>query len=168
MAFIGVAFIVGEPKVSSAWFSVALVVGGAFSWAVGQAMIRALKDIDGLTLTAWIATLAAPQLFIMSFIFEDNQIEAISTAEPVVWAAVFYLGLIMTALGYGIWYSLIRKHPVSLVAPFLLLLPVFSMIGGTVFLGEIITWHTFIGGAIVIGGVAFILAERREPVSIAE
>lgn len=160
LAFFGVGLIVGEPKLGSAWFALALVVGGAFSWAVGQVMVRRLKSIDGLTVTAWVAVFATPQLFVMSLIFERGQWQAIQNADWIVWSAVLYMGLIMTALGYGLWYSLVRKHPVSLVAPFLLMLPVFSVLGGLVFLGERPTVQIAIGGVVVIAGVAFILLER--------
>ena len=160
MAFLGVALISGEPKVASAWFSVLLVIGGAFTWAVGQGMTRALKDISGLTVTAWVAVFAVPQLAVVSLIFEENHIEAIRTAEPVVWGAVLYMGLIMTALGYGMWYTLVRKHPISLIAPFLLMLPVFAVLGGVFFLDEELGVRAIIGGAIVVAGVAFILVER--------
>lgn len=160
MAFLGVGLIVGEPKLGSAWFALVLVVCGAFSWAVGQVMVRRLKSIDGLTVTAWVAVFATPQLFVMSLIFETGQWQAIQDANWVVWSAVIYMGLIMTALGYGLWYSLVRKHPVSLVAPFLLMLPVFSVLGGMVFLGERMTPQIAVGGLVVIAGVAFILLER--------
>ncbi len=161
IAFIGVGLIAGEPRLGGAWLSLLMVIGGAFTWAVGQAMVRTLKDIDGLTLTAWIAVFASPQLFVMSYIFEGDHVNAVISANWIVWSAVVYLGLIMTAVGYGIWYSLVRKHPVSLVAPFLLLLPVFSIIGGVMVLNERLTTQTVIGGVIVIAGVAFILLERK-------
>ncbi|MCP5072964.1 MAG: EamA family transporter [Rhodobacteraceae bacterium] len=161
MAFVGVALIAGEPQVASAWASVLMVVGGAFTWAVGQAMIRKLQDISGLTVTAWIAVFSTPQLFVMSWIFERDHRAALESAGPEVWLAVIYLGLVMTAVGYGIWYSLIRKYPVSQVAPFLLLLPVFSIIGSFFFLGERLTTSAMIGGAIVLAGVAVILVERE-------
>ena len=48
----------------------------------------------------------------------------------------------------------------SQVAPFLLLLPVFAVLGGFLFLGERLSVQVMIGGAIVIGGVAFILFDR--------
>ena len=159
VAFVGVVLIAGEPKTASAFPSVLMVIGGSFTWAVGQIMIRRLKDIDGLTLTAWIAVLAAPQLLIMSLIFETDHIAAIQSAAPMVWAAVAYLGLIMTAFGYWLWYALVRAYPVGQVAPFLLLLPVFSVIGGTLFLGEMLSTQTLFGGSIVIAGVAFILLQ---------
>ena len=161
VAFIGVALIAGEPKLAGAWFSLLLVVGGAFTWACGQAAVRTLKGLDGLTVTAWVAVCATPQLFVMSAIFESGQIEAIRSADWVVWGAVIYLGLAMTALGYWLWNTLIRRHPLKSVGPFLLLMPVCSVIGAAVFLGERLTIRTGLGGLVVLCGVAIIMVERR-------
>ncbi len=161
ISFVGVFIVTGAPEVSGAWLSIALVIGGAMSWAVGQVMVRALKDIDGLTVVAWVAVFAAPQLFISSAIFETGQLEAIQSAGWIVWAAVIYLGLVMTALGYGMWYTLLRRHPVGKVAPFILLLPVFSITGGVLFLGENLTLFTILGGLIVIGGVAYVSMDKN-------
>jgi O-acetylserine/cysteine efflux transporter len=160
LAFFGVYQITGEPRIADASASVLLVIGGAATWAIGQAMIRTLKDIDGLTVTAWVAVMAAPQLFVMSMIVETGHWAALQSATWVVWGAVLYLGLVMTALGYGIWYTLVRRNPVSQVAPFLLLLPIFTVIGGAVFLGESLGTQVLIGGAIVLAGVGLILLER--------
>ena len=66
----------------------------------------------------------------------------------------------MTALGYGLWYGLLLRHPVSRVAPFLLLLPVTTVIGGILLLGEEPTPQIVAGGLVVIAGLAFILLER--------
>ena len=68
----------------------------------------------------------------------------------------------MTNMKTGaLWYTLVHRHPVSMVAPFLLLMPVFSVIGGVLFLGETLTGQILLGGAIVIAGVTFILIEGR-------
>lgn len=166
VAFVGVGLIAGEPKLGGAWLHLALVAGGALSWSIGQVLVRRLKDVSGMTVTAWVAVFATPQLFVMSWMFEDNQVAALQSAGWLVWSAVLYLGLIMTVLGYGIWYSLVRKHPVSLVAPFLLMLPVFSVIGGRIFLDERLTPQTTLGGVLVIAGVAFILIEQRNKPSV--
>ncbi len=160
LAFVGVSLIVGAPTERIALGSAALVIGGSFTWAVGQVMVRRLKDIDGLTITAWVAVLAAPQLFLMSLLFESGQWQAVKTAPPVVWVSVAYLGLIMTAFGYWLWYTLVRRHPVSQIAPFLLLLPLVSVLGGILFLGEALSWSSLIGGAVVLAGVTSILLAR--------
>jgi O-acetylserine/cysteine efflux transporter len=166
LAFIGVAFIAGEPRLADAWGSIGLVVGGSACWALGQIMVRRLGPAEGLTLTAWVAVFATPQLFIFSFVLEENHLALIRAADWVVWATVVYLGLVMTALGYGLWYSLVVRHPVSRVGPFLLLMPVFSVIGGVTILGERLTPQIAIGGLFVISAVAFILTSRApEPVT---
>lgn len=159
-AFAGVAIIAGEPRLGGAWVPLLLVIAGSFTWALGQAMIRSLRNIDGLTVTAWLAAFASPQLLVMSLLFEAGHAEAIASAGWLVWSAVVYLGVVMTALGYGLWNTLIRRHPISLVAPFLLLMPVFSVVGAVVFLGEALSAPVVIGGAIVLAGVAFLLVER--------
>jgi len=160
IGFAGVAAIAGEPRLETAWGSLALLVGGALSWAMGQIMVRRLGQLDGFTMIAWVAVFAAPQLFAISLVFEDDHLAFIRAADWVVWGTVIYLGLVMTALGYGLWYSLILHHPVSRVGPFLLLLPVFSVIGGIALLGERLTLQVAIGGAVVITGVAIILVRR--------
>ncbi len=160
LAFAGVVLIAGEPHLKGSYVPMALVIGGAFFWAVGQVMVRRLGDVGGFTLIAWVAVMATPQLFIASAIFESNQLELIRTANWIVWGTVVYLGLVMTALGYTLWYHLLGKYEVNQVGPFLLLLPVFTVAAGAIFLGEQMTLIALLGGTIVIAGVAFITIER--------
>ena len=161
ISFVGVATMSQQDELSGSFISIALVLGGCFAWALGQVMIRKLKDVSGMQVTAWIAVFAAPQLFFMSAIFEDGQVEAIRNANPLVWWTVLYLGLIMTCLDYYFWNTLIRHHDVSKVAPFLLLLPVFSVLGGNVFLGETFTIDKFYGGATILLGIVVITINAR-------
>lgn len=160
IAFIGVAFIAGEPRLGAAWDSLALLFGGAFTWALGQIMVRRLGEVGGFTTIAWVAVFAAPQLFVFSLVLEDDHLAYLGAAGWVVWGTVLYMGIVMTALGYGLWYSLVGRFPLARVGPFLLLMPVFSVLGGVTLLGESLTLRVAIGGAIVIAGVAVILVRR--------
>lgn len=168
LAFIGVVIIAGEPHLQGDLFWVAMVAAGAFTWAVGQVMIKSLGPVGGFTLIAWIAVFAAPQLYIASWLVESDQVAAVRSADWVVWAVVAYLGIIMTAVGYAIWYHLLGKYPVYQVAPFLLLLPVTTVLGGVLLLDEALTVRLMIGGALAIGGVAVINLIRRKPAAAAE
>ena len=156
VAFSGVALILDEPKLSGSLISALMVIGGAFTWAVGQIMIKKMANVGGFMLISGIAIFAAPQLFLASYLFESNQIGQIQTADFPAWSAVIYLGLIMTALGYGMWYRLLELYSVNQVMPFLLLLPVVSVIGGILFLDEILTIKVVIGGLLALSGVALI------------
>lgn len=163
LAFVGVVIIAGEPHLQGDLFWVLMVAGGAFTWAIGQVMIKSLGPVGGFTLIAWIAVFAAPQLYVASWLVEGQQFEAVRTATWVVWAVVAYLGVIMTAVGYAMWYHLLGKYPVYQVAPFLLLLPVTTVLGGVLLLDEALTIRLIAGGLLAIGGVAIINLIHRKP-----
>jgi len=160
VSFGGVVLIIGEPRLAGELIYAFMVIGGAFTWAVGQIMIKKLGNIGGFRLLTGVALFAAPQLFIASWLFEQEQLEQIATASTSAWAAVIYLGLVMTALGYGLWYRLLGHYSVNQVMPFLLLLPVTSVFGGIFFLGESLTLKIALGGCLAIIGVAMITIQR--------
>ena len=58
LAFMGVALIAGMPKEQTALWPTLLVIGGAFTWAVSQIMVKQLKNaVNGFTLIAWVGLL---------------------------------------------------------------------------------------------------------------
>jgi O-acetylserine/cysteine efflux transporter len=160
VAFGGALMIIGEPKLEGDLVYAFLVIGGAFTWAIGQIMIKKLGNIGGFRLLSGVALFAAPQLFLASWIFESDQLLQVQSASMAAWSAVIYLGLIMTALGYGLWYRLLGHYNINQVMPFLLLLPVTSVCGGIFFLGESLTSKIALGGCLAITGVAMITLQR--------
>lgn len=156
MAFVGAVLIIGEPQLSGNLIYAFMVIGGAFAWAVGQVMIKKLDQPGGFLLISGVAIFATPQLFLASYLFESGQIEQIRTASHGAWASVVYLGLVMTAFAYALWYQLIGRYSVNQVMPFLLLLPVVAVIGGIVFLDESLTLKVLLGGVMAIFGVGII------------
>lgn len=162
LAFCGAILIVGEPKLANNMRYVLMVIGGGFAWSLGQIMIKMMGVSGGFSLISSVAVFAAPQLFIASYLLEDNQIDQIITASPAAWAAVVYLGMVMTALGYAMWYRLLGLYDVNMVMPFLLLLPVASVVGGYLFLDEILTTKIAIGGLLALAGVAIITLRIKQ------
>ena len=163
LAFTGVVVIAGEPRLSDSLDSVALVITGAVFWAIAQIMISRLKSLSGITILAWVAIIATPQMLLISLVIEEGQWESIKTANLVDWSIVFYLSFIMTVIGYSVWYHLLRICDVSKISPFLMLLPVTSIIAGIVLLNEQFTLAMGIGGVLVMTGVASTLIKWREP-----
>ena len=164
LAFAGVVVIAGEPRLSSSLDSVALVISGAVFWAIAQIMISRLKSLSGITILAWVAIIASPQMLLISLAIEKDQWHSIVSASLVDWSIVFYLSFIMTVVGYSIWYHLLRICDVSKISPFLMLLPVTSIIAGIALLDEQFTLTMGIGGILVMTGVASTLVNWRRPV----
>ena len=156
IAFAGVAMIAGSPSVDDQWFAVLLVISGAFVWAIAQVMVKSLRHTQGFALIAWLAAVAGPMMLGASFAIEDGQWQALGQATWVGWGTVVYLGVVMTAIGYGTFYRLLALFDVSVVMPYLLLLPVVGVVGSVLILGETLTARVALGGAIVIAGVAMI------------
>lgn len=155
-AILGVALIAGEPRIQSNPLPFILVIAGGIIWAGGQILIKSIGQVGGLRLIAWFSAFAGPQLLIASFIVEDGQWSAVQSASWGGWVAVAYLALIMTATGYALWFRLIGIYRMNQIIPFILLVPVTSIIGSVLFLGEHLTPYVLIGGAIVLASVGFI------------
>jgi O-acetylserine/cysteine efflux transporter len=59
-------------------------------------------------------------------------------------------------IAHSLWYTLIRRHPMTVVAPWGLVAPILGIAAGILVLGEPATWQKFIGGAITLTGVGII------------
>ena len=161
IAFTGVALIAGEPRLDSNLQPLALVVTAALVWSLANIQIKALGDeVDVFALSAWVALLAAPQLYLASYLLEDGQVAALLASSWIAWGSIAYQVVVVTILGYGIWYWNMRRHPVSQVMPFTLLVPLFGVLSGIVFFDERVTLPMLIGGASTIAGVAIIVIRR--------
>jgi O-acetylserine/cysteine efflux transporter len=165
IAFVGIYILTGAPNLVGKWVGISLTISGAFMWALGQVLMRRLTQnqpnrLSGMGTIAWVSVFAAPQLFVASLIMEDQHLYHISHAGIAVWGAVAYLGVVMTAIGYTCWYHVLGRYPASQAGPYLLLLPVFSILGGWLFLGEPVNQRMLIGGAIIVFGVALLTLQR--------
>jgi O-acetylserine/cysteine efflux transporter len=158
IAFIGLIILSGSPNLEGKYIGVILVLSGAFTWALGQILVKPISEkINGVVLTAWIGIFAGPQLIIASQIIEGNALHSILSADYKAWLIVIYLALLMNALGYSIWYYVLGRYPVNTILPVMLLLPVTGVLTAIVFLGERPNIKVFIGGLIILIGVGLIL-----------
>ena len=166
ISFAGIVLIAGQPSLSGQLYAILLTAAGAMMWAVGQVMVKRLENPpSGFALTAWIGVFSGPQMILGSFIFEDSQFESLANASWIGWGVILYLALIMTVLGYGIWYRVLSRNPVSKVMPVMLLLPVFTIASSMLFLGEQPSLMIFLGATVVIGGVSMIVITKDPKLS---
>ena len=78
------------------------------------------------------------------------------------WAWLVTLVLAGTVAPYLLWFNGLRTLPMNAATPFMYLIPVFATLWTLVFLGEVPTGVTLLGGVLVICGVALTqLAQRR-------
>ena len=158
ISFTGIVLIAGQPSFHGQMLAILLTTSGALMWALGQIMVKRLENPpSGFALTAWIGVFSGPQMILGSFIIEEFQLQSLAQASWIGWGVILYLAIIMTVLGYGIWYHILSLNPVSKVMPVMLLLPVFTIISSMLLLEERPSLTIFLGGAVIIGGVSLIV-----------
>jgi drug/metabolite transporter (DMT)-like permease len=78
----------------------------------------------------------------------------VSGLPAVGWLAVLYLSILSTVFGYSVFYLLLSRANVSRLSIQLYLIPIVSVIGGALLLGQGVTVFTVAGGAALLLAVA--------------
>jgi len=158
IAFIGVFILTGAPNLEGKYVGVLLTLAGAFTWALGAVMAKPLsKKIGAFALMTWLCVFSGPMLLLVSLVFDGNPMQYILYANFNSWLTVIFLGFFMQPVGYAAWYYVLKKYPVNKVMPVLLILPVTGLITSIFLLGEDPPKQVFLGGLVIISGVALIL-----------
>jgi len=158
IAFIGVYILTGAPNLEGKYIGVILVLSGSFTWALGAVMAKPLsKKIGAFALMTWLCVFSGPMLLFVSFVFDGNPMIYILNANINSWLTVIFLGFFMQPVGYAAWYYVLKKYPVNKVMPVLLILPVTGLVTSIFLLGEDPPKQVFLGGLVIISGVALIL-----------
>jgi O-acetylserine/cysteine efflux transporter len=156
IAFAGIVILIGFPEddIDPKWLMV--LVFAAFMWAMGTVRAKQLHGISPLSLIAWMALLAAPMIYGLSYIFESAQVELLAKASTEFWLSVAYMIIASSVIGYGLWYTLLKQYDVAVIAPYNLLVPLVSVICGVTIMGDVLTLTKLIGGLMILGGVTLI------------
>ena len=163
IAFIGLVVLLGAPNLQGKFIGVLLLLLGACTWSLGIVMAKPLsKEIGGFAVAAWISLFCGPMLLFGSFIFDGNTLNYFLSANLEGWLTVAYLGLIMQPLAYGSWYHVIGRNPIHKVMPVMLLFPLTGLSTAIFLLGEEPTKQVFLGGTIILFGVAIILFSKEK------
>ncbi|MDC0247694.1 EamA family transporter [Pelagibacteraceae bacterium] len=158
IAFVGVFILTGAPNLEGKYIGVMLTVSGAFTWALGAVMAKPLsKKIGAFALMTWLCVFSGPMLIFVSLLFDGNPMQYILYANLNSWLTVIFLGFFMQPVGYAAWYYVLKKYPVNKVMPVLLILPVTGLVTSIFLLGEDPPKQVFLGGLVIISGVALIL-----------
>lgn len=70
-------------------------------------------------------------------------------------------GVVTSAMGYALWYSVLPRLGASLAAVAQLTVPVIALAAGAVFLGEVVTLCVALAAGLVLGGVALSALPNR-------
>jgi drug/metabolite transporter (DMT)-like permease len=116
---------------------------------------KASKTIDPRLLTAYMFLVGSSILFLISLVQEPGEIQKFLEVPPLFWGAFCGSAIFGTAVGHMLYNYSIGKAGPSKAAIFMNLNTLFTLIGSSVFLGEIITTSHIMGLILIIAGVLF-------------
>ncbi|MFN7095171.1 MAG: EamA family transporter [Burkholderiales bacterium] len=160
IAFSGIIIIFGNPVVTQHPIAFLMLIAAAWCWAIFNVQLKMIKEYSILNLLGWISILATPMLFLTSYLFEGAQWHQLWLVDKNDIFSLAYMSILATVCGFGLWSHLLKRHPVSQVAPFSMLMPIFGVLAASLFLDEPLTWHKLWGGSLTLIGVALIILRR--------
>lgn len=163
VSFSGIAVVAAHFDNNVSLLGFVLILGAALTWGFGNLITKQVKSANFIALIVWGTFIAIFPLLILSLLFEGPQAMLISY-QQVTWhgmGALLYIVYISTWVGYGVWNWLLERHPVAVVVPFTLLIPVVGLVSSVLFLGEPFQLWKLAAGLLVIGGLCINLISTR-------
>lgn len=165
VALIGVAVIAtaeGEAAGSqNLQLGALLIICGTTAEATGALFVKSIEGVKPLGLLAWMAVVGSVVSVVPALVLADDHFAFVDAGHA--WAVTAGLGysiLVASLFGHTSYYWLLKRLPLSIIAPAGLLITFFAVLSGTLILGEAFTMRMVLGAALVVLGVMIILARK--------
>ena len=153
-ALAGLSYLVFPGLTAPSPSGAALMAVAGISWGIYS--LRGRGSRSPVTVTRDNFLRSTPFVLLISLIFLDNLY--------ITFTGAFFAALsggLTSAIGYVIWYAALRNHSATSAALVQLLVPVLAALGGVVLLSEALTVRLLLSSAMIIGGVALALTQRK-------
>ncbi|WP_254125429.1 DMT family transporter [Amycolatopsis sp. CA-230715] len=120
------------------------VAAAAIGYAEGGLLAR---ELGAWQTVSWAIVLASPVTIALTAV---SLAQGPPSGTPVEWAALAYLAVVSTFLGFFAWYRGLAIGPIAQVSQVQLVQPVLSICWAALFLRERLTWPTVLGGVAVV------------------
>ncbi len=150
----GVALLVGfdtRGMAPGALIAVCATAGAAFCYGLASVYAKAAPKVDSFA-NAHGTMVAAALLCTPALAFSPSP--AMPSAGVV--AAVLALGVVCSGVAYLLYFRLIDEVGATPALSVTFLIPVFGVLWGHLFLGEVVGWHTLAGALAVLIGTALV------------
>jgi len=167
IGFAGVAVLALSARgdTSAKPLSIAVLVVGTISWAVGSRFSPRLGlPKDPLVTSVYEMLFGGTAMVLLGVLRGEPGRLHLDRIHGSGWFALGYLILFGSLLAYSAYSYLLANAPISLISTYAYVNPAVAVLLGWLILSEPLTWQILAGGAVIICGVALVVsAERKNP-----
>lgn len=153
LAMLGTYILADTPNISSNPIAFWLMVITSFFWAYYCILLKKFQSPSPLGLIAWLSLFSFIMHFILSMLFETNQLASLKTASLSQITSLLYTVIFGLIIAHSIWGHLMKTESMNKIVPMVLLVPIFGIFGGAICLKEPITTSMILGSLIMFSGV---------------
>lgn len=161
----GVALLVGFDHVAArpgAGIAIAAALTAAFCYGIASLYAKTAKSVEPFA-NAHGSMWAAAILIVPLLPFFPSP----ATPTVGIMGATLALGIVCSGIAYILYFKLIEEVGTTSALTVTFLTPVFGILWGALFLGEVVGWYTVVGSAIVLLGTALVTGFIGAPKKLA-
>lgn len=140
-----------------------LVLLGAVAWSAANVINKKAKTTQVFAFLVWSSAFSPIPLFALDYVVNG------STGYSALVNQIDYRAVLSilfqvypnTLFGYWVWNSLLKRYPVSTVAPLSLLVPVFGLFGSAMIFNETLSLNKIAAVVLIVSGLGVGLYGQR-------
>jgi len=163
LGFAGLAALLGSElrAVGSSFLGAVLLMGAAFSWALGTVMIKRWPvALPATSFTAWQMVLGGVPIFVVALFIEPGSFNLLDLSTGPLLATLYNM-IVAFIICFWAWMTIARNASVGTASIAVLMTPVVGVFSGMLLLGERPHWLDYLALVLVVLSIGTVLLPAR-------
>ncbi len=140
-----------------------LVLLGAVAWSAANVINKKAKTTQVFAFLVWSSAFSPIPLFALDYAVNGSTgySALVNQLDYRAVLSILFQVYPNTLFGYWVWNSLLKRYPVSTVAPLSLLVPVFGLLGSVMIFNESLSVNKIVAVVLIVSGLGVGLYGQR-------
>lgn len=162
ISFVGIVLLLYEPSMFENQAAFLIAIFSALFLGLYFVTIKKIKNISGIGIIAWSSFLGIPMMYIMMGLNGSSFDVLYNINSSLTYYSFFYTVIAGSILGHGIWAYLVKTEDISFISPFLLLVPMITLLLSLFILDEKVGVYFIVNATIIIFGIFLVFLSSNK------
>lgn len=163
IAFCGLLSIISIVDGTVTTAGLMLVLLGAVAWSAANVINKKARTTQVFAFLVWSSAFSPIPLFALDYAVNGSTgySALVNQLDYRAVLSILFQVYPNTLFGYWVWNSLLKRYPVSTVAPLSLLVPVFGLLGSVMIFNEPLSFNKIVAVVLIVSGLGVGLYGQR-------